>query len=243
MINKKIHYCWFGGAPLPEYALKCINSWKKYLPDYEIIEWNEDNFDVNCTVFTSQAYESRKFAFVSDYARYYILSRQGGIYFDTDVELIKPLDDLISDGPFHAFESIGSVNSGLGMAAEPNMDFFKDVLRYYEQTEFIKPNGKMNLKTVVHITSDILRGYGLVDSDTQQFVAGMHIYPTDYFNPMNYDTKIIHATDNTRAVHHYAGSWCEPESLEIKLKAFISTVIGKSATTTIRKFTKKFKRK
>ena len=104
MIPKIIHYCWFGGNPLPELAIKCIESWKKYLPDYEIKEWNESNFDINCCAYVREAYEAKKWAFVSDYARFWILYQHGGLYFDTDVELIKSIDDLIVKGAFMGCE-------------------------------------------------------------------------------------------------------------------------------------------
>lgn len=104
MIPKIIHYCWFGRGPLPELAQKCIASWKKYLPDYEIKEWNEDNFDVNIIPYTAEAYQAKKYAFVSDYARFWIMYHYGGIYFDTDVEVIRPMDDIVANGNFMGFE-------------------------------------------------------------------------------------------------------------------------------------------
>ena len=123
MIPKVIHYCWFGRNPLPDSALKCIESWKKYLPDYEIVQWNEDNFDVNSIPYVAEAYAARKYAFVSDYARFYVLYNQGGVYFDTDVEAVAPLDDILEKGPYMGMERALSgemaVNPGLGFAAEP----------------------------------------------------------------------------------------------------------------------------
>ena len=128
MIPKIIHYCWFGRNPLPELARKCIASWRKYLPDYEIKEWNEDNFDVNIIPYTAEAYAQKKYAFVSDYARFWILYRYGGIYFDTDVEVIRPLDDIIARGCFMGFETDPApkqngvdacVNPGLGLGVAP----------------------------------------------------------------------------------------------------------------------------
>ena len=106
MIPKIIHYCWFGRKPLPPLAVKCIESWKKYLPDYTIKEWNEDNFDINIVPYTREAYEVGKYAFVSDYARFYILYHHGGLYFDTDVEVIRPMDDLVGRGAFLAWDVI-----------------------------------------------------------------------------------------------------------------------------------------
>uniref|UniRef100_UPI004027572F glycosyltransferase n=1 Tax=Segatella hominis TaxID=2518605 RepID=UPI004027572F len=139
MIPKIIHYCWFGLGPLPELAQKCIASWKKYLPDYEIKEWNEDNFDVNIIPYTAEAYQAKKYAFVSDYARFWILYKYGGIYFDTDVEVIRPIDDIVERGNFMGFEtgpklqlkedaSEASVNPGLGMGVAPGLGLIKKML-------------------------------------------------------------------------------------------------------------------
>lgn len=135
MIPKKIHYCWFGRNPLPESARKCIASWHRYLPDYEIIEWNEDNFDVGSIPYTAQAYAANKYAFVSDYARFKILYEHGGLYFDTDVEVIRPMDDIVAAGPFMGFEvnpcttrPNGAVNPGVGMGAVKSMEDRKSVV-------------------------------------------------------------------------------------------------------------------
>ena len=141
MIPKIIHYCWFGRNPLPELAQKCIASWKKYLPDYEIKEWNEDNFDVNIIPYTAEAYAQKKYAFVSDYARFWIQHKYGGIYFDTDVEVIRPIDDIIARGNFMGFEtdpnsekgdaSNASVNPGLGLGVAPGLGVIIKLLDYY----------------------------------------------------------------------------------------------------------------
>ena len=154
MIPKIIHYCWFGGNPLPPLALECIASWKKFLPDYEIKEWNEKNFDVNITPYTAEAYRQKKYAFVSDYARFWILEKHGGIYFDTDVEVIRPLDDIIAAGNFMGFEYdpdgenspsryapryCFSVSLGLGFGVEAGHPFMRKMLTKYENMEFITP--------------------------------------------------------------------------------------------------------
>ena len=155
MIPKVIHYCWFGRNPLPPLAIKCIESWKKYLPDYEIREWNEDNFDVNIVPYTQEAYQVKKYAFVSDYARFWILYKYGGIYFDTDVEVIKPLDDIIARGPFMGCEREGvattdsifpiginlGVNPGLGLGAIPNIELYKEILDMYATLHFLLSDG------------------------------------------------------------------------------------------------------
>ena len=150
MIPKIIHYCWFGHNPLPESALKCIASWKKYLPDYEIKEWNEDNFDVNIIPYTQQAYEAKKYAFVSDYARYWILYNYGGVYFDTDVEVIKTMDDIIEKGAFMGIEipskneTFPLVAPGLGMATGKMHPFCKKMIEEYTHLSFLDQNGNLN---------------------------------------------------------------------------------------------------
>ena len=139
MIPKIIHYCWFGGKPLPKLAKKCIASWKKFCPDYEIKEWNESNFDLNSCTYVKEAYDSKKYAFVSDYARFWILHRYGGVYFDTDVELLKSIDDILADGAFMGVENFVaeqnkakiSINPGLGIAAEPGMLIYQEILDFY----------------------------------------------------------------------------------------------------------------
>lgn len=154
MIPKVIHYCWFGRNPLPSLAVKCIESWKKYFPDYEIKEWNENNFNVNIITYTQEAYERKKYAFVSDYARFWILYHYGGLYFDTDVEVIKPMNDIIVKGPFmgcekdvdkqestvsSAIPSLGlGVNPGLGLGVGPGLELYGELLRLYDGLHFIK---------------------------------------------------------------------------------------------------------
>lgn len=217
---KVIHYCWFGRNPLPETAVKCIESWKKFLPDYEIMEWNEDNFDVNSCRYTSEAYAARKYAFVSDYARFKILYERGGLYFDTDVEIIRPIDDIISRGPFMGCERSAvaaafsaknlGVAPGLGLGLPPTLRLCANILAYYESVPFLKEDGTPNtMDTVVTITSRILCEEGLELTDKLQLVAGVWIYPNDYFAPKDVDTKKLTITANTRSIHHYDASWAE----------------------------------
>lgn len=197
MIPKIIHYCWFGRNPLPELAVKCIASWKKFLPDYEIKEWNEDNFDVNIIPYTQEAYKVKKYAFVSDYARFWILYKYGGLYFDTDVEVIKPMDDIIAKGPFMGCENeVGSgmattlaVAPGLGLGVNPGLGLYKEMLDLYEKLHFIEEDNSFNLKTVVSYTTEILCNHGLRNTNEIQECAGIWIYPKEYFCPIDYETK------------------------------------------------------
>lgn len=214
MIPKIIHYCWFGRNHLPESAVKCINSWKKFLPDYEIKEWNEDNFDVNIIPYTQEAYEAKKYAFVSDYARFWILYRYGGIYFDTDVEVIKPLDDVVARGPFMGIE-VDSPNPtvaplvapGLGLGAEIGMPFYKQVLDYYNPIHFLTPEGNLNQVTVVRHTTKVLIDAGMKNINVLQEVQGLWIYPREFFNPLNDVTGVLDITENTRSIHWYTKTW------------------------------------
>lgn len=219
-IPKVIHYCWFGRNPLPQLAEKCIASWQKFLPDYEIKEWNEDNFDVSITPYVEEAYHMKKYAFVSDYARFWILYHYGGIYFDVDVELLKPIDDLLEKGPYMGLENLSNnhvykgcpalPNAGLGMAVYPKMDIFEDLLQYYHNTHFISSKGEPQYKTVVLIATDILVARGEhIDPDNISVCANLHLYPEEYFNPKSSMTGKITITDKTRSIHHYAGSWVE----------------------------------
>lgn len=228
MIPKKIHYCWFGSKPLDKMGQKCLASWKKYFPDYEIIEWNESNFDVNCCQYVKEAYEAKKYAFVSDYAHYKILYEQGGIYFDTDVEVIKPFDDILAKGAFFGCENPTvktgmSANPGLGCAVAPGLGFYKEVLDDYERSSFYNEDGSMNLYTIVQRTTDLLRKHGLQDTMEIQCVADIYIYPAEYFCPINIMTKSLIITENTYAIHHYAGSWLSKKD---KFKQFIRKVVG-----------------
>lgn len=215
MIPKTIHYCWFGGKALPEQAVRCINSWKKFFPDYEIKEWNEENFDINICRYVREAYDCKKWAFVSDYARFWILYTYGGIYFDTDVEVIAPMNDIIEKGAFMGCEErdkSGSsdkneVNPGLGIGAEPRMKLYKELMDLYENESFIDSLGNMNLKNVVVRTTSILLKHGFLSNDNIEYISNVYIYPTDYFCPKNYYTGEVCITKNTRTIHHYDASW------------------------------------
>lgn len=208
IIPKKIHYCWFGGNPLPELAQKCIASWEKYCPDYEIVEWNESNFDINCCDYVREAYEAKKWAFVSDYARFKILYEQGGIYFDTDVEVIRSFDDILQNGNFMGCENeVSAVNPGLGLAVAPGLGLIKELLDDYHKSSFINADGSLNLTTIVERTTKFLQLYGLENKNEIQTVAGITIYPVDYFCPQDYVSGKLTITGNTRSIHHYSASW------------------------------------
>ena len=232
MIPKIIHYCGFGGKPLPKSAEKCIASWKKYLPDYEIKRWDESNFDVNAIPYTREAYAACKFAFVSDYARFWILYHYGGVYFDTDVEVIRPIDDIINRGGFLGVESnrngIYTVNPGLGFAATQGTAVIGEMVNLYSTFHFINTDGASDLKNIVEITTDYLSSKGLQNTDEIQDCCGFTIYPKDYFCPIDYDTRELKITENTRTIHHYAESWV-PRST--RFKNALSRLFGKRFMT------------
>lgn len=209
MIPHVIHYCWFGGNPLPDDAKKYIESWKKFCPDYEIKEWNETNFDVNCCSYVKDAYRAGKWAFVSDYARFSILYQYGGVYLDTDVEMIKSIDDIVANGAFMGIEAGPEVlvNSGLGMGAESHNDIFKTILDCYNTQSFYLEDGSINKTTVVTRVSEILYKRGYTASGKLEKVSDITIYPEDFFCPLNYFDGKMSITTNTRTIHHYSESW------------------------------------
>ena len=218
-IPKIIHYCWFGGNPLPETVHRCIESWKRFCPDYEIKRWDESNYDVHTCDYTKEAYAAGKWAFVSDYARFEILYLHGGIYLDTDVEIIRPIDDILKQGAWFGVEQSDNgeilVNPGLGMAAEAGHPFYKRVLDQYARIHFLNPDGTRNQTTVVKYITDLLQESGLKEEAGIQCVEGIRLYPWDYFCPMEYRTGIISITPNTRAIHHYSASWLSKEEKRV----------------------------
>ncbi|MGN1053428.1 MAG: glycosyltransferase [Candidatus Scatosoma sp.] len=205
---KTIHYCWFGGAEKSPVILKCIESWKKYCPDYEIKEWNEQNFNIHCNKYVEEAYNAKKWAFVSDYCRFFVLYNYGGIYVDTDVEMIKPLSELPDN--FVGFERPTTVASGLIRGAKKGDAVCKEILDSYEGDGFVLPDGKYNMRTVCDRETEILVRHGLVLDNVKQTVGGTTVFPTEYFNPKGGDYGEEKITPNTYTVHHYLASWKSP---------------------------------
>ena len=233
-VPKIIHYCWFGKNPLPELAVKCIDSWRKFLPDYEIKEWNEDNYDIRKIQYISQAYDAKKYAFVSDYARFDILYQYGGLYFDTDVEVIKPLDEILKRGAFAGVESAGALNAGLGLASPAASPVYKEILDSYKDSSFIKADGSMDLTTVVTRVSDIFRKHGFTDKNEIQEVDGITVYPSEYFCPINPSTGELRITENTYTIHHYAATWTIPiRKKYMSLRESLSKKLGRKSAKII----------
>lgn len=207
MIPKKIHYCWFGRGPKNELAIKCINSWKKYLSDYEIKEWNEDNFNINLFPYAKEALECRKFAFVTDVVRLYAIYNEGGIYMDTDVEVLKSYNPYLHHTMFSGFETNNTVPTGI-MAAEKGSLCAKELLDQYMCRRFVNPDGSFDLTTNTVVITRYMLNKGLVLDNTFQDIPGLcTMYPSDYFCPKDHRTGKISITNNTVCIHHFAGSW------------------------------------
>ena len=225
MIPHVIHYCWFGGAPLPPWAERCIASWRKHFPGWEIRRWDESNYDVRITPYTSQAYDARKYAFVSDYARFDILHRHGGVYFDTDVEVVRPFDDLLACGAFMGMEGT-NVAPGLGMATEAGNSLLAEMLDYYKGLQFIDEQGCQTAGTVVTYTTEVLLRHGYEPDGRQQRVAGFTIYPPPVLNPFDDITGRLVVAPETHSIHHYAKSWCDVHPWRTRLSRLCHRYIG-----------------
>lgn len=209
LIPKIINYCWFGKQPMPELAQKCLKSWDNYLPDYKKVLWNEDSFDVGSVQFTREAYQCKKYAFVSDYVRLYALYHNGGIYMDTDVEVVNNLDEFLECPAFSGFEKTNFIPTGI-IGAVPHHPWIKRFLDYYEDKSFLWRDGSMDLTPNVLFMSNISENEFGLKRDRNEFQVlkdDVHIYPNDYFCPMTWETRQIHLTKNTRTIHHFAASW------------------------------------
>jgi mannosyltransferase OCH1-like enzyme len=231
MIPKKIHYVWLSGEPLTPLVEKCIESWKKFCPDYEIIKWDTGNFDVNSNLYCRQAFENKKWAFASDYIRLKVVYEHGGIYLDSDVELLKPLDDFLNKPAFTGFECNQYFTANF-FGAEKHSLWLKHILSHYEQAEFININEKFDLTpapmTVARMTKQIIPE--LKTNNTEQHYEFLSIYPTDYFSPIDVDTKKMKITKNTHAIHHFAGAWLNRSLLtktKYRIKRIIKKILGK----------------
>lgn len=211
VIPQVIHCCWFGGKPLTPLAQKCIESWNNHLPEYPIITWNEKTFDVDSVPFTQEAYSCKKYAFVSDYVRLWALYHYGGIYMDTDVEVISDLDKFMNFQAFSGFEQKNYMPTGI-MAAVPHHPWIHCMLEHYRGRSFFNPDGTMDLKpNVIFMTELAEKEFGLKRGNELQILKDdVHIFPNDYFCPMVWETREIKLTPNTHTIHHFAYSWKEP---------------------------------
>lgn len=205
MIPKKIHYCWFGRGEKPKLAQKCIASWEKYCPDYEIIEWNEDNFDLNYNEYIQYCYQNKKWAFLSDLVRLIVVEQQGGIYFDTDVEVISSFDDMLQYDAFFAFENSQNIASGLGFGAVAGHPIVKAMIEQYNQLK-CDSEGKMEMIGCPTLNTQALLPFGLELNGKKQKIGETMILPVEYMNPYDDPTGDLNKTSNTLSIHWYAKS-------------------------------------
>lgn len=212
MIPKTIHYCWFGGNPLPKLAEKCIKSWKKYCPDYEIIRWDESNYDIaSAPLYVRQAYEAKKWAFVTDYVRLQVIYEHGGIYLDTDVELIKPLDRFLAHQAYFGFEDQNYIATGLGFGGKKGTPILFEMMEDYTSISFVLDDGSYDMTSCPVRNTNVFLRHGLIQNGQYQEIDGFALYPKDVFCPKDNSTKKIIVTDNTSCIHHYSGSWVSAE--------------------------------
>ncbi|MEG2263172.1 MAG: glycosyltransferase [Acinetobacter sp.] len=246
MISKIIHYCWFGGNDLPESEKRCIASWSKILPDYQIQRWDESNFDVTQNSYVYEAYQRKKYAFVSDYVRLYALVTQGGIYMDTDVEVIQRLDEFLSLEAFSGFENYESISTGL-MGSVQGFRGFDELLHQYDDRHFIQPDGTLDRTTNVKVITDYYFQRGLKRNNTKQMVEGFTVFPSQYFCPALEDRKI--SMKGVYTIHYKNGSWLTEKErkkrqtlgcmLKSKIKYVLKNLFGNKAYDSLMIFIRK----
>jgi hypothetical protein len=235
-IPKIIHFCWFGGAEKPKKVVKCMASWRKHLSGYTWMEWNESNFDFSVSRYAREAYEARKFAFVSDYARLHALYRYGGVYLDTDVEALRPLDDLLKHSAFSGFEDERYLQSGT-MGAAPGHPWIKELLDDYKGRPFVKEDGSYDMRTNTAVISEICTRSGLVLNGREQSLpSGVVFYPRTYFSPFDPVNGGSYLSDNSYTIHHFSQSWLPAHvRLRSRLKRGVSRIVGPDMIARMRK--------
>ncbi len=228
LIPRIIHYFWLGGKPKPESVIKCIDSWKKNCPGFEIKEWNEENYDVHKHPYMDKAYSEKKWAFVTDYGRLDVLYRYGGIYMDTDVEIIRDLSPLCELRAYMGFEDDATVADGLGFGCVSQMAILHEMMECYDGDEpYENVNGVMNFIESPRRCTKVLLRHGLVQNGKRQSVAGIEIFPSDYFCPLDYDTGRLKITGNTYSIHHFDSSWHEGNTPGlVKIRHTLNRIFG-----------------
>lgn len=217
LIPKIIHYCWFGRGEKPELARRCIASWRKFCPEFEIREWNEDNCDYLALPFMAEAYAAKKYAFVTDVMRLLVLEQYGGVYFDTDVEVVRDISPLLNDEGFIGFENDQYVASGLTIAAIAHRPVIQAMIEEYKKLHYVQPDGSVTSVGCPRLNTDVLERFGLVRNGQEQLAAGIHVYPADRFNPLDSATGRLKKTENTWSIHWYSMSWL-PKHVQLKAK-------------------------
>lgn len=234
-IPKVIHYCWFGGSPYPDLVKRCMETWKRVLPDYQMKLWSEHNFDFHQNPFTHKAYLEKKWAFVADYVRLYALYNEGGIYLDTDVEVLKSLDGFLIHSAFTGFERKHHLTSGI-IGAEKGHPWIKEILDHYTNSQFLLHGPDKTIPIPFKIT-EISNRYGFQPGDLEQELScGVHIYPVEYFCPMDPKHKVAVVTDNTHTIHHFIGSWVPRiQKIESNVTRWLRNLIGRQQYYAIKK--------
>lgn len=226
-IPKTIHYCWFGGKPLPASASECIESWEHHCPDYEIKQWNENNYDIPKTpLYVRQAFDAGKYAFVSDYARLDIINRQGGIYFDVDVELLQSIDNLLGYKAFFGFLTWSTINTGLGFGSVSCNEVLSDMMSMYNLFEFVLSNGLLYTVDCPRLATEYFRRNGVLVNNTIQMVDDILFLPSSYMSPLSAVTgsdgrqylALYALRNNTISIHKCDSSWFDEESDEVMNK-------------------------
>lgn len=249
MIPKIIHYCWFGNNDFPDLAKRCLNSWRTTLPEYKIIRWDESNFNVNCNEYIKQAYNAKKYAFVTDYVRLFVLVHFGGIYMDTDVEVLKPLDDFLKYEAFSGFENELFIPTGI-MASVKDYSPFKELMGYYNSAKFLKDDGKFNLTTNVTLITEYFEKKGLIKNDSEQIIDGFKLMPSIFFCPAKEDISKKYISQ-IYTIHHKLGSWLPNDVIRkdntiIKskrlVKKYLKLFLGRSLYQKIYRFVYKMRR-
>lgn len=240
MIPKTIHYCWFGGKPLSKEVIYCINSWKKYMPEFEIIEWNENNFNVNQYQFAKEALTTKKYAFVSDVCRLHVLYENGGIYFDTDVEVLKPFDELLNNIAFVGFETNEFICTAI-MASEKKGEWIADLLKYYNNKSFYKIDGTYDTTPNPKIVSAIMSQNQLQFNNNYQEIKNyVTVYPTCFFSPKNYFTGKTKITKDSFSIHHFNSTWMTEKQKNLnKAKVFLIRIFGEKIIFSLIRLIKK----
>ena len=225
MIPKIIHYIWLGRGQKPKIFDKCYQSWKKYCPDYEFMLWDESNVDLDKYQYVREAYDAKKYAFASDVIRLQKLYEYGGIYLDIDVELIKPIDELLNQKCFMGFEANNAINPGIICGTEPRNEDILNILNQYEKMKFIEKDGSFNKLTICETVTPYFIKKGLVPNNTKQVIDGATFYPMEYFCPIDYITGKKKKTKNTYSIHWYFASWYSPkQKLKKSLKKFFNII-------------------
>ena len=218
-IPKIIHYCWLGGNPKPDSVLRCIDSWRKYCPDYEIREWNESNLDISMNEYTRQAYEAKAWGFVPDYLRLWIVYTHGGIYLDTDVQIIRSFDPLLKEKGFAGFEDDEHIALGLGFGAEAENPMIAKQMAVYDGLRFRNEDGSYNRTPSPQYSTELMKQLGLhPNNGSIQYIDGFACYPPEYFCPKSFQTGMMKLTKNTFSIHQFDASWYSEEEQAQKKK-------------------------